>query len=168
MKYIIGLILILILIVIYLIYYNYNTKNEIITIEAFNPYLNYNRIYPSLYSINENYGPYNKSFYMFPDGYYKPSAVAPNYRYYPGYRDYWYIPKHEYLKSWMNGANTPSVMNATNPKFKIPSSCIIPTSTSEYCVDKFIRSTGNLDLAIASCTIPPKVSPACASFVKIY
>lgn len=122
------------------------------TIETFNPYLNYNMIYPSLYSVKMDYAPYNKSFYMFPDGYYKPSASAPNYRYYPGYRDYWYIPKHEYLKSWMNG---PDPAIKTNPK------CTIPSSTSEYCVNKFIQNTGNLDLAINSCTLPPKISPEC-------
>lgn len=141
---------ILIIIIAIIIFVIWTNKKS--TIETFNPYLNYDRIYPGLFSLNTDYMPYNKSYYMYPDGYYKPSASAPNYRYYPGYRDYWYIPMHEYLKSWMGSRDEAPLQNPN---------CIIPSSTSEYCIKQYIESTGNLDLAIQSCTVPAKYSPQC-------
>jgi hypothetical protein len=98
MRYWIFIIIILLFFI--SIYYIYNSP----ILEAFNPYLDYSRAYPSTYALTQEYGPYNKSFFMYPEGYYKPfnqSVYPGNFRYNPGYGDYAYIPKHEYLKSWM-------------------------------------------------------------------
>jgi len=125
------------------------------TIEGFNPYLDYSRIYPSTYAFTADYGPYNKSFYMYPEGYYQPynlSVYPGNFRYNPGYGDYWYIPKHEYLKSWMGVPDLPP---------PIPTNCVVPASISEYCVNQHIQENGNLDLAIGACTVPPSISESC-------
>lgn len=149
MNWIIGITIFAVIIILYMIF---TSSSGTGTIETFNPYLNYNMIYPSLYSLKRDYGPYNKSFYMFPDGYYKPSPTAFNWRYYPGYRDYWYIPKHEYLKSWMNGPD---------PAVKMDPRCVVPSATSEFCVNRYIQQTGNLDMAISACTTPPQISGSC-------
>lgn len=129
-------------IIIYIIYINQKK-----TIENFNPYLDYPRAYPSTFALNRDYLPYDKSFYMFPDG-----VINLNYpinaRYSPGYRDYAYIPKHEYLKNW-TGLNT------------IPTNCMVPTSISEYCVNEHMNENGNLDLAIRACVVPASVSESC-------
>jgi len=139
----------------------YNISNSVQTIEGFNPYLDYSRIYPSLYAFTGDYGPYNKSYYMFPDGYYQPynrSVYPGNFRYNPGYSDYWYIPKHEYLKSWMG---VPETVPVVPP---IPTNCVVPASISEYCVNQHIQENGNLDLAIGACTVPPSISESCTPF----
>lgn len=175
----IGLILIII----------YSIANSTKSIEGFNPYLDFTRAYPSTFALNRDYGPYNKSFYMYPDGYYQPynrSAYPGNFRYNPGYGDYWYIPKHEYLKNWMGAPesrDTPIsyLIDQTYPNnntalpnlvgraltedliFPTQSNCIVPASISEYCVNSHIQENGNLDMAIGACTVPPSISEACKS-----
>jgi hypothetical protein len=159
--------------------------------EGFNPYLDYSRAYPALYALTKEYGPYNKSFFMYPEGYYdpnNPSVYPGNFRYNPGYGDYAYIPKHEYLKSWMGvgiGSNSetyPYPRNALEepgapieifpginqnspptvwPKYNLSQDCIVPASLSEGCVNQKIQETGNLDLAIGACTVPSSISEKC-------
>lgn len=86
------------------------------SLESFNPYLDYSRVYPGLFSWRY---PFNAST-----------------RY---YGDYWYIPVHEYMDFWMNGA--------------IPSDYLNPPYTSESCVDKRFRETGDLNEASEYCTL---------------
>jgi hypothetical protein len=149
------------------------------TIERFNPYLDYPRAYPSTFALNRDYMPYSKSFYMFPDGgnilnptymFPNPSLFFPdtnsfkvgnqgnyprNLRYNAGYGDYAYIPKHEYLKNWMG---VPDQVGPIRPV------CVVPTSTSEYCVNRHMREDGNLNSAIRACTVPASISESCGLY----
>jgi hypothetical protein len=68
-----------------------------------------------------------------------------------GYDNYWYIPIHDYFDEKQNG-----------PAVCVPSTCDIPQSISEFCVNKHMQHFGDLDMAISKCTIPPKTSASCA------
>lgn len=119
--------IIIAIVVIILVIISTNIKQ----IEHFNPY--YNRFNPTFFN-NGNITGYNVEITRF---------EPRNIRYNPGYSDYLYIPKHEYLKNVMDGPNfTP----------------FITPSISEYCVNQWIQETGNLDLAIQSCSVPPSIS----------
>lgn len=108
------------------------------SVENFNPYLNYNRVYPGLYSYYDT-ELRDKSYYMFPNG--QINLNARNSRYNPGYSDYAYIPKHEYLKHAMN---SPDRIN--------------PRSISEYCVSEKLNEGVDFDYAVKSCITPPSIS----------
>ena len=121
-------------------------------IEGFNPWLDYSRAYPGTFSYRYGYGPFFRPFYNSWPG--NPQfGTYGNVRYNPGYSDYWYIPAHEYLNRWMNGPDG----------LVVPDGCIVPPHTSEYCVNERVQETGNLDAAIAQCTVPSSVSESCAS-----
>ena len=121
-------------------------------VEGFNPWLDYSRAYPGTFSYKYGYGPFFRPFYnswpgTFSD--YQSRVNIPfNIRYNPGYSDYWYIPAHQYLNRWINGP-------------LIPTGCIVPPKTSEYCVNQQIQEHGNLDYAISQCVEPPSISEAC-------
>lgn len=66
-----------------------------------------------------------------------------------GHSDYWYIPVQNYYDEKMN---TQLLSN----------NCTVPQSTSEYCVDKHMKETGDLNLSISKCTVPGKTSANCA------
>jgi hypothetical protein len=123
-------------------------------VEGFNPWLDYSRAYPGTFSYKYGYGPFFRPFYntwpgTFAD--YQARVTIPyNIRYNPGYSDYWYIPAHQYLNRWINAP-------------LIPTGCIVPPKTSEYCVNAQIQEHGNLDYAISNCVEPPSISEACPS-----
>lgn len=66
--------------------------------------------------------------------------------------EYWYIPAQEYFDITVN--NYPSQ----------PTACHLPSKISEYCVDKHIKETGDLNLAISKCTHHPTISANCKNF----
>lgn len=179
------IIFIAVIIFIYMVYKNSSKKLSDQTIEEFNPYLDYPRAYPSTFSLNRNYMPYSKSFYMFPGGgnihnstYMYPNLhltipntnsiqvgnqgnYPRNLRYNAGYGDYAYIPKHEYLKNWMG---VPDQISPISPIGPIRPTCVVPPSISEYCVNQHIQENGNLNSAIRSCTIPSSISESCGLY----
>jgi len=155
-------------------------------IESFNPYLDYSRVYPGTFAFTGDFGVLGKSYYMYPDGIHLP-PVGGNVRYSPGYRDYYYIPSHEYMKQAMGrgynhsrgtgqfigGISAPvgpykaaSGGQPAHPPMPSTSnsSCVVPPRISEYCVHNQINQNGNLDQAIRSCVVPSSVSESCASF----
>lgn len=108
-----------------------------------------------------------KLFYNTPhtvEGYYSESPMYSEYMnlnrkpfldedYHMGYGNYWYIPVQNYLDD---------SINLDNDVNTVPGFCQVPTSTSEYCVNqRIIETNGNLNEAIALCTVPPKVGPQC-------
>ena len=163
----------------------WNIQKQIV--EGFNPYLDYNRAYPGIFAFNSDYGPFNKSFYMYPDGIYQPNqpfkqkaVYLGGYRYNPGYSDYWYIPKYEYMKRWMGSPNpglnslkdvtayTPGeyLQNVQNisvvrPVEKYPANAqpfplLQPTAdVQQYWQNPLIASTNS------NCVIPPSISRDC-------
>ena len=107
------IILIIGLIVFYLIYKS--TKS----IEKFNPYFNYSRTYPSNFTFNRNIDPYNKSLHIFQSRFSNKNQLSNpihNSRYNSRYRDYVYIPKHEYLKNWMGLPQTNNFVRFSKEK----------------------------------------------------
>ena len=63
----------------------------------------------------------------------------------------WYIPVQDYYDEKQNG-------------YILRESFNVSPSTSEYCVNKQLQQTGNLELAISKCQVPAKSSglaPAC-------
>lgn len=118
--------------------------------EEFNPYIDYSRVYPGTFSYRHGYGPYYRPFN---DSWPGPVHIdgRRQVRHNPGYRDYHYIPKHQYLNRWVNAPNGEGV----------PNECTTPPITSEYCVKVRTEHTGNLDKAIFDCTTPPRISESC-------
>lgn len=72
------LFLVLIIFLIIFIYLNLSNKKE-----GYDN-LDYSRVYPGLFAYQQNY--------------LESCGYSPSF-----YRDYWYIPAHEYLDFWMNG-----------------------------------------------------------------
>jgi hypothetical protein len=142
------IIIISIIVIIAIIYIALHRSNKMDSFtEGFNPWIDYSRAYPGTFSYKYGYGPYYRSFL---------TSYPGNIRYYPGYSDYWYIPAHEYLNNWINGSPT-----SEGGTMIVPDSCIIPPSTSEYCVNKRMQEDGNLDLAIYNCTVPATIPDNC-------
>jgi len=152
-----SFVIIFIILIIIVLFIELYPKSQ--AVEGFNPWLDYSRAYPGTFSYKYGYGPFFRPFYnSWPGtssyGYGRFNSVWPgNVRYNPGYSDYWYIPAHEYLNNWMNG----------DAGLDVPNGCIVPPSTSEYCVHKKVQETGNLDQSIAECTVPPTISGSCPS-----
>ena len=113
---------------------------------GFNPYIDYSRVYPGTFAFTQGFGPFDKSYYMYPDGIYMP-PVGGNARVSPGYRDYAYIGVHEYMKHAM-GREYP--WNAQDFTYEN----VVPPNISAYCVQTRIRENGNLDEAITFCQTP--------------
>jgi hypothetical protein len=100
-------------------------------IEHFNPYFDYSRAYPGTFAFQPGFG---------------------YYRYNPGYRDYWYISAHDHMDNWMNGIPREVALN-TN--------CVVPSSISEYCVNKHLNQGDNFNNSVNSCVVPSKISGSC-------
>lgn len=84
-------------------------------------------------------------------GYYSPTERRRfNRRFDPRYRDYAYIPQHEYLKRAVNNYR-PNV------------TALVPSYISEYCVNQRLQETGNINKAIQSCVLPPSISESLSS-----
>jgi hypothetical protein len=117
-------------------------------IENFNPLLDYSRVYPGTFSYKYGYGtyyrPYNNKLH-------NNNIIPYNKRYNAGYRDYHYIPAHEYLNNWMNGNKG------------IPDSCINPAKISEYCVNNKLNNNIDIGNTIESCITPMSISESCPS-----
>ena len=65
-----------------------------------------------------------------------------------GHSNYFYIPIQDYFDKQINGYN-------------IGTTSIVPSSTSEYCVNKHLMQVGeNLDSAIRKCQVPTIISEA--------
>lgn len=75
-----------------------------------------------------------------------------NIRYNPSYRDYWYIPAHEYLDYWFNG-----------PGYRyLPNECVVPASINESCVDAKLSEKGmSIQNATNTCYVPASISESC-------
>jgi hypothetical protein len=78
-------------------------------------------------------------------------SMPPSIRYQPPYRQYWYIPAHEYMDLWQNGYR----------ERYVPNECVIPPSVSDDCFDIKVRETGDVHEAARSCFIPPSISESC-------
>lgn len=117
---------------------------------GFNPYFDYSRVYPGTFAFTQDFGMFDKSYYMYPDGIYMPPVGISNIRVSPGYRDYWYIGAHEYMKYAM-GREYP--YNARDFTFEN----VVPPNISSYCVQTLMRENGNLDEAIAVCQNPDQL-----------
>lgn len=63
--------------------------------------------------------------------------------------DSWYGPVQQYYNISVND-------NPNNDSY-----CIVPGSTSEYCVHKQVQETGNLGLAMSRCRLPQSTSGGC-------
>lgn len=152
---------ILIIVVFGIIFYQNSDK---IT-EGFNPYLDMSRVYPSYFAFNHDYGlagPTDKSYYMYPEGIYMPIVFGNNYRNSPGYRDYWYIPKMEYLKNAM-GRNYGNGLSVYQDYQNYQPYDATPFNYYPYnqdCVNDQIQIDGNLDLAIMRCNVLNQMSPS--------
>ena len=120
--------------------------------EHFNPYLDYTRAYPGTFAYKPGYGPY-----------YDPNIEIGygNIRYNPGYRDYWYIPVHNYMDKWMNGIPREVALSMTPLKDNISGNCVVPPSISEYCVNERLNDGEYFDDAISRCIVPYSVSESC-------
>ena len=68
-----------------------------------------------------------------------------------GYGNYYYIPIQEYIENGQKINN------------QIPRTCQIPSTISEYCVNKKVLETGNLQKAIDCCSRPGTISGRCGS-----
>jgi hypothetical protein len=67
-----------------------------------------------------------------------------------GHENYWYIPIQDYYDEKQNNKISPT-------------SCVVPGSTSEYCVNKQLQETGDIDLSIARCSVPSRCSVSCTT-----
>ena len=79
------------------------------------------------------------------------TSVYPQLGHNTGHSDYFYIPIQDYYNKQINGYGSDTTT-------------IVPPSTSEYCVNKYLVQTGgNLDEAIRRCQVPGSISEAAYS-----
>lgn len=141
--------------------------------EDFNPYLNYSRVYPGIFSFKYGFQPYQGfpgSVPDFLDMYPESIGSWPgNIRYNPGFRDYWYIPAQEVLNAQVNGLPRQYLVDNLPLEWDYsyrgiaPDDCIIPPITDGTCVQNEVQRTGNLDFSINKCTVPATISDSCPS-----
>lgn len=94
------------------------------------------RVYPGLFAYQKGFSSYSHPYTSLP---------FPNNMngYHAKRTDYWYIPAHESLNSWINGYSG-------TQNFKIPQT-INTSDDNRTCINQCLQNHGNLDLAINQC-----------------
>jgi hypothetical protein len=150
MQYIILIILFILLLIVSLI--NNNNKTEGFLIDPIdNTRYNTSRVYPGIFSglpRPTRYYPLRNGYPLtrisiLRNGY---QDVPINLRYMAGYRDYWYIPAHEQMKSWMYSSqdwNPPNLM---------------PYKEGETCISERMADGNDFYNASDMCRFPGPIS----------
>ncbi|XWV25734.1 ferrichrome outer membrane transporter [Tupanvirus soda lake] len=141
----VGLAILIIVIVIIVLYYIFNSFNN--TNNAAQAYDTYYEGYESAFPVS-----YSNPYFGNPQTIQYAIIQLPEQQELGNdtrHGDYWYMPVQDYYDEKQNS-------------YIVPKSCEVPQSISEYCVNKQMQQTGNMDLAISRCNVPTKTSVNCA------
>jgi hypothetical protein len=140
----VGIVILIIVIILIVLYYIFGGNTSPNNPPVYTPYYEgYRSTFPVIYANPHLQNPETVQYVTFQ----LPEQQELNEQ--TGHGDYWYMPVQDYYDEKQNA-------------YIPPESCLVPNSTSEYCVNKQLQQTGNMDVAISRCQVPAKTSASCA------